>query len=90
MKACGRWTRFLPATLESLRLVSEGAIGQLMSAQSTIGGPMDMAEAAKVGFKEMAGPTLEEQQAEKALGDGIFLGAGVYALTIPNFYFRQE
>ena len=49
-----------------------------------------MAEAAKVGFKEMAGPTLKEQQAEKALGDGIFLGAGVYALTIPNFYFRQE
>eukprot|EP01052_Picozoa_sp_SAG31_P028076 SAG31_NODE_2678_length_5265_cov_2.765389_3_plen_177_part_00 len=49
-----------------------------------------MAEAAKVGFKEMAGPTLKEQQAEKILGDGIFLGAGVYALTIPNFFFRQE
>jgi hypothetical protein len=38
----------------------------------------------------MAGPTLEEQRSLKALGDGILLGAGVYALTIPNFYFRQE
>jgi hypothetical protein len=51
---------------------------------------MAAAEALAVGFKEMAGPTLEEQHAEKLLGDGIFLGAGVYALTIPNFYFRQE
>ena len=84
------WTRFLPATIEALQLVSEGAIGQLKSAQSTIGGPMDTAKALAVGFKEMAGPTLEEQQAEKLLGDGIFLGAGVYALTIPNFFFRQE
>jgi hypothetical protein len=51
---------------------------------------MNQADALAVGFKEMAGPTLEEQRAEKLLGDGIFLGAGVYALTIPNFYFRQE
>ena len=51
---------------------------------------MNQAAAAAVGFKETAGPTLEEQQAEKVLGDGIFLGAGVYALTIPNFFFRQE
>jgi len=84
------WTRFLPATIEALRLVGDGAIGQLKSAQATIGGPLETKEAAAAGFKEMAGPTLEEQQAEKVLGDGIFLGAGVYALTIPNFFFRQE
>ena len=72
------WTRFLPATVEALRLVGEGAIGELRSGTSSVGGGGAPA------------PPLEEQQWANSTGAGSLLNVGVYNISVPMFFFRQE
>lgn len=61
------WTACLPATIEAMRMVSEGEIGEVQSANASVGGvwyaPGDLLDA-------------EGRAAAKALGSGVLLDVG--------------
>ena len=61
------WTACLPATIEALRMVSAGEIGEVSSANASVGGvwysPDDLADA-------------QGRTAAKALGSGVLLDVG--------------
>jgi predicted dehydrogenase len=61
------WTACLPATIEALRMVSEGEIGEVQSANASVGGvwysPADLANA-------------NSRAAAKTLGSGVLLDVG--------------
>lgn len=74
------WTACLPATIEALRIVEAGEIGELQSANASVGGvwytPEDLAdEAGRATAKE--------------LGSGVLLDVGCYAIAVPFMFYKQ-
>ena len=74
------WTACLPATLEAIRMVSDGEIGELLSAAANVGGvwyvPEDLQDE-------------EARQQAKSLGSGVLLDVGCYAMAVPYMFFRH-
>eukprot|EP00413_Alexandrium_margalefii_P032823 CAMPEP_0204561292 /NCGR_PEP_ID=MMETSP0661-20131031/33101_1 /ASSEMBLY_ACC=CAM_ASM_000606 /TAXON_ID=109239 /ORGANISM="Alexandrium margalefi, Strain AMGDE01CS-322" /LENGTH=379 /DNA_ID=CAMNT_0051568697 /DNA_START=39 /DNA_END=1178 /DNA_ORIENTATION=- len=73
------WTRFLPATLKAIDMVRQGEIGEVLSAQASVGGlwysPEELADA-------------PARAAAKKLGSGVLLDVGCYAIAAPYMFFR--
>ena len=66
------WTACLPATIEALRMVAAGEIGELQSASASVGG---------VWYSEDDLANEAERAAAKALGSGVLLDVGCYAIA---------
>lgn len=74
------WTACLPATIEALRMVEAGEIGELQSANASVGGVWYTPE-------ELADE--EGRAAAKDLGSGVLLDVGCYAIAVPYMFYKQ-
>jgi predicted dehydrogenase len=74
------WTACLPATIEALRMVAAGEIGELQSASASVGG---------VWYSEDDLANEAERAAAKALGSGVLLDVGCYAIAVPFMFYKQ-
>jgi predicted dehydrogenase len=67
------WTACLPATIEALRLVAAGEIGDVLSASASVGG---------VWYTQEALAEQESRDRAKVLGSGVLLDVGCYAIAV--------